>query len=345
MYYVDLVDTKVSTRNRIALPAIGAEVFTYLKDVNDRESFTASRRLKDLLSANLKKELGKYFTAESISKTSQSTLRKITNSLLSAGSSGNSRTLEALRGSGELEFSKDAAKDFSVATKLLREWSRDYRSAKGSLDNNFKCINSFLRVQKTPNDETVRKLLREKISNNIDFTNWNLELKTYWSQKELVKSSLQGAYLAIFDSFIKSFEHDLSNVNLSRILDEAWMRYLGDEQKQLKPLVEVSQEVTESMDNLKPDFFEIELEIYGSQVNYLIKCISLSDFQASQLRFKLALELSKSNMFPLLNFRVSLKKEDHPIIGIAVHGEQIESDLSNVVQFLESTLEKAKTTH
>jgi hypothetical protein len=123
------------------------------------------------------------------------------------------------------------------------------------------------------------------------------------------------------------------------------MRYLGDEQKQFKSPIETPQEVMTAMNSFTPNSFDIDLEIYGHQVNYLIKCNSFSDFQASQLRFKLALELSKSNRFPLLNFRVSLKKEHFPIIRIAVNGEQIESDLSNIVQFLESTLEKAKTTH
>jgi len=333
-------------RNRLSIPAIGAEVFTYLKDVNDRESFVASRRLKDLLGSNLRSELSRFFEVEKTMEISQSTIRKITNSLLAAGASGNSRTLEALKELDALDLDIAKSQDFLTVTKFLREWSRDYRSAKGSLDNNFKCVNSFLRVQRTANDDTVKALLRKSLSNHSDFIEWTQELRRYWIQKKLVKENLQGAYLGIFDEFIRSFNDDLSNTKLSVFLDHLWLEYLPNEQRlevasnfdeyhsdaiRLEPLIE------------KP--FEVELVIEKGAINYLIKFFSMNQFQVSQLKFKLALELSKASLPSLLTFRVFLKKDLVPTIAIAVQGEQVESDVSNIVQFLESTLEKAMTIH
>lgn len=335
-----------SSRNRISLPAIGAEVFTYLKDLNDRESFTATRRLKDLLGSNLKIELSKYFDGTVVSETSQVTLRKITNSLLSAGTSGHNRTIEALK---EIRLESGLASEapnYNEITRNLRDWSHDYRSAKGALDNNFKCINSFLRVQKTPNDETVKLLLRQTITSYPDFTNWNNTLKEYWTKKEIIKSSLQGAYLAIYESFISSFEEDLTNSKLYFLLDSIWLKYLSDEQKSKNIEANTLLDVDISQESVsQPSGFSIELEIEQGSIKYLVNCFSFNAFQASQLQFKLALELSRARQFPTLNFRVNQKTGDFPVIAIAVQGLQDESDISNIVQFLETTLERAKTTH
>jgi len=90
------MDKKTRTRNRIQLPTLGAELFTYLKDVNDHESFTASRRLKDLLAERVKNEINGWFQTPSLPELDRTLLRKITNSLLSAGVVGQKRTKDAL---------------------------------------------------------------------------------------------------------------------------------------------------------------------------------------------------------------------------------------------------------
>jgi len=339
------MDTNEDLRNTISLPAIGAEVFTYLKDVNDRESFRASRRLKDLMAINLKNELARFFTKSSSGENSQSSLRKVTNSLLSAGSSGHQRTFDAVQELGELSNNKDQALNGSEVTDSLRAWSRDYRSAKGALDNNFKCINSFLRIQKTGNDESVKHLLRVQISDYSEFMSWNTELRDYWTRKKLVKDPLQGAYVAIYDSFIRTFEMNLSNIKFRAFLDSIWLKYLLDEHKIVVPTFDLVKEspVTRDLPS-NTRSFEIELEVDKGAINYLVKCYPLSSFQASQLQFKLALELSRFKEDPSLNFRVSQKQDIVPTIVIAVQGVQDESNISNIVFFLESILEKAKST-
>lgn len=336
----------VNPINRIQLPAIGAEIFTYLKDVNDRESFLASRRLKDLLADNLKNELVKSFPNFPVYETSQSTLRKITNSLLSAGASGNSRTLDAIQEFGDISNKENKDINFLEVAQYLRDWSKDYRSAKGSLDNSFKCINSFLRIQKTANDESIKSLLREPISTYGDFLKWISFAREYWIKKQIIKVNLQGSYLAIYDQFIKTFDEDLSNNKFRSLLDTTWMRYLSLENS----TINFSETFVKNLDNSSSEFavrppFEIELEIGGGKFEYLIRCYSFNQYQASQLQFKLALELSKANQFPALNFRVSNRQDTSPTLVVAVKGVQNESDVSNLVHFLEDALEKAKSQH
>ena len=88
LLYSNNMDSKTRKRNQIKLPTIGAELFTYLKDVNDHESFTASMRLKDLLSERLKNEINSWFIAAPLPELDRTLVRKITNSLLSAGLTG-----------------------------------------------------------------------------------------------------------------------------------------------------------------------------------------------------------------------------------------------------------------
>lgn len=346
MHYIGTVQTNESPRNRIQLPAIGAEIFTYLKDVNDRESFTASRRLKDLLTSNLKIELVKSFPNFPVFETSQSTLRKITNSLLSAGASGHNRTLDAIQEFGDISNKENKEINYLEVAQYLRDWSKDYRSAKGSLDNSFKCINSFLRIQKTANDESIKTLLRGAISTYSDFLKWVNFTREYWIKKQIIKVNLQGSYLAIYDAFIETFDEDLSNKRFRSLLDTTWMRYLSLEHNPIN----VSETFDKDLDKPNPDSerrpsFDIELEIGSGKFEYLVRCYSFNQYQASQLQFKLALELSRAKQFPALNFRVSNRQDTSPTLVVAVKGVQNESDVSNIVDFIEDALQKAKFKH
>ena len=75
------MEKETRTRNRIALPALGAELFNYLKDVNDHESFKASMRLKDLLSERVKNEINSWFVVATLPELDRTLIRKITNYL------------------------------------------------------------------------------------------------------------------------------------------------------------------------------------------------------------------------------------------------------------------------
>jgi hypothetical protein len=332
------------TKNRIALPTFGAELFTYLKDVNDHESFTASMRLKDVLSERLKNEINGWFSVPTIPELDRTLLRKITNSLLSAGTIGEKRTKDAL---SEIRFEHSNLKlemNVTIATEKLREWSRDFRSAKGFLDHQYKCINSFLRIQKTTNDENVRNLLRMEIASHADFIAWQKILEEYWNQKEIIKQNLRNSYENIFRLFMGTFDDQIQNGLYHKLLDQNWQKYIDSSVFELSThgdyqLVEEGSSISMISKELA---FEIDLRIEGGEIFYHILCNRLNELQASELRFKIALAISRTELFKDLMFSVSLISSDVPVILIRADAKSDEEELARMVLLLEEVIERSK---
>jgi hypothetical protein len=343
------MDSNTSKRNKITLPTIGAELFTYLKDVNDHESFTASRRLKDLLSDRVKVEINSWFKAAPLPELDRTLLRKITNSLLSAGSTGQKRTRDAL---SEIRFDEKTMvepKSSFEATEFLRNWARDYRSAKGFLDYQYKCVNSFLRVQKTTNDESVRSLLKSDISSVADFKMWQHDLESYWNQKGLVKENLRTAYQNMFGVFMATFDDQLQNGMYHKYLDQNWQRYVdpaGDAADFDFDFDIETEEDSESFPEASrksiTNPFEVDLRIEGGEIFYHVVCNTFTEFQASELRFKIALSISQNKSFGDSRFSVALLPGDRPIILIRTDSPKDEASIRNVVTFLEQVLDESK---
>jgi hypothetical protein len=334
-------------RNQIKLPTIGAELFTYLKDVNDHESFTASMRLKDLLSERLRIEINSWFIAAPLPELDQTLLRKITNSLLSAGLLGQKRTKEALSEIRLDPSNMSHFKNVSEATDHLRNWARDYRSAKGFLDYQYKCVNSFLRVQKTTNDESVRNLLRKDIEHFSSFKEWQRELEEYWNKKGLVRENLRSSYQNIFEIFMGTFDDQLQNGIYHKFLDGNWQRYIGITDNPIdQPFFETPPDSSTQISNFQKDEalkpFEVDLQVEGGEIFYHITCHRLTEFQASELRFKIALALSKDERFINSRFSVAIIASDAPVILIRTAAPENESAMSSIVTFLEQILEESK---
>ena len=332
------------SKNRIVLPTFGAELFTYLKDVNDRESFTASRRLKDVLSERLKNEINSWFSVPAIPELDRTLLRKITNSLLSAGTIGEKRTKDAL---SEIRFEPSSLNveiNVTTATEKLREWSRDFRSAKGFLDHQYKCINSFLRIQKTTNDENVRNLLKMEIATHSDFCAWQKMLEEYWNQKGIVKQNLRNSYENVFRLFMGSFDDQIQNGLYHKLLDQNWQKYIDSSVFELSSNEE--HRLVEDYASLNIDRkelpFEIDLRIEGGEIFYHILCNRLNELQASELRFKIALAISRTAIFKDLMFSVSLISSDVPVILIRVDAKSDEAELARMVMLLEEVIERSK---
>jgi len=332
------------SKNRIVLPTFGAELFTYLKDVNDHESFTASRRLKDVLSERLKNEINSWFSVPAIPELDRTLLRKITNSLLSAGTIGEKRTKDAL---SEIRFEPsnlNLEMNVTTATEKLREWSRDFRSAKGFLDHQYKCINSFLRIQKTTNDENVRNLLKMEIASHSDFSAWQKMLEEYWNQKGIVKQNLRNSYENIFRVFMGSFDDQIQNGLYHKLLDQNWQKYIDSSVFELSSnddhrLVEEYALLNIDRKELP---FEIDLRIEGGEIFYHVLCNRLNELQASELRFKIALAISRTAIFKNLMFSVSLISSDVPVILIRVDAKSDEEELARMVMLLEEVIERSK---
>jgi len=341
------MDSKSRKRNQIKLPTIGAELFTYLKDVNDHESFTASMRLKDLLSERLKNEINSWFKAAPLPELDRTLLRKITNSLLSAGLTGQKRTRDAL---SEIRFDEKnmtQPRGLFEATEFLRNWARDYRSAKGFLDYQYKCVNSFLRVQKTTNDESVRMLLKADIRGMADFKNWQKDLDAYWNKKGLVKENLRTAYQNMFEIFMGTFDDQLQNGMYHKYLDQNWQRYVDpaseSEDFDFELITEDETPYAKEIGLKSPvNPFEVDLRIEGGEIFYHIVCNTMTEFQASELRFKIALSISQNQDFRDSGFSVALLPGDLPIILIRTDSPKDETSIRSVVTFLERILDESK---
>jgi hypothetical protein len=341
------MDSKPRTRNQIKLPTIGAELFTYLKDVNDHESFTASMRLKDLLTERVKVEINSWFQTAPLPELDRTLLRKITNSLLSAGLVGQRRTRDAL---AEIRFDQrnmTQQKNHFEATEYLRNWARDYRSAKGFLDYQYKCVNSFLRVQKTTNDETVRSLLKADINGLTDFMKWKDDLEEYWVKKGLVKENLRTSYQNMFEVFMGTFDDQLQNGMYHTFLDQNWQRYIDSESEPEQSIISPAEFEASSShggeafsNSVIP--FEVDLRIEGGEIFYHILCNTMTEFQASELRFKIAIAIAKNADFANSKFSVSIVTSDVPIILIRTDLPEDEFAIRNVVTFLERTLDETK---
>jgi len=341
------MDSKPRTRNQIKLPTIGAELFTYLKDVNDHESFTASMRLKDLLADRVKVEINSWFKAAPLPELDRTLLRKITNSLLSAGLVGQKRTRDAL---SEIRFDQQnmtQQKSHFEASEYLRNWGRDYRSAKGFLDYQYKCVNSFLRVQKTTNDETVRSLLRADINGLIDFKKWKDDLEEYWVKKGLVKENLRTSYQNMFQIFMGTFDDQLQNGMYHTYLDQNWQRYIDSDSESEQSVIppetfdfSTSHGGGVFSNSVIP--FEVDLRIEGGEIFYHILCNTMSEFQASELRFKIAIAIARNSDFANSRFSVSIVTSDVPVILIRTDLPEDEDAIRNVVVFLERILDETK---
>ena len=342
--YTRRMEKATRTKNRITLPTFGAELFTYLKDVNDHESFTASMRLKDVLSERLKNEINSWFSIPAIPELDRTLLRKITNSLLSAGAIGEKRTKDAL---SEIRFDTNKLNlemNVTTATEKLREWSRDFRSAKGFLDHQYKCINSFLRIQKTTNDENVRNLLKMEITSHSDFSTWQKSLEEYWNKKGIVKQNLRNSYENIFRLFMGSFDEQIQNGLYHKLLDQNWQKYIDSSVFETCPNSEVLLDEESSSTNIEYKVlpFEIDLRIEGGEIFYHILCNRLNELQASELRFKIALAISRTALFKDLMFSVSLISSDVPVILIRVDAKSDEEELARMVRLLEEVIERSK---
>jgi len=272
--------------------------------------------------------------------------RKIVNSLLSAGTSGYNRTRDALL---ELQFPKSKfvqEVNFNELAEMLREWSKDFRSAKGFLDNNFKCINSFLRIQSTTNDSTIRELLRFSVADYQSFNSWSLQVIDYWQAKNIVRSPLKSTYLATFQSYLNSFEPDLSNSRFGQQLNSSWSRYIPDKLKSENyAALEVGPDPRLLGLEERRKYFDVSLEVFEGAISYAIDCGNVSELQASELRLQLAIALSRNSEFLSLRFRVSLEMGKHPVIKVSVENLELGVEVSKIVEFLELTWREVQSQH
>jgi hypothetical protein len=190
-------------------------------------------------------------------------------------------------------------------------------------------------------------LLKTDIGGMSDFKNWQRELDSYWNKKGLVKENLRTAYQNMFEIFMGTFDDQLQNGMYHKYLDQNWQRYvdpMGDSddfefdlvaEDDLPPSYEESRKA-----NKNP--FEVDLRIEGGEIFYHVVCNTLTEFQASELRFKIALSISQNKDFGDSRFSVALLPGELPIILIRTDSPKDETSIRRVVTFLEQVLDDSK---
>jgi hypothetical protein len=88
--------------------------------------------------------------------------------------------------------------------------------------------------------------------------------------------------------------------------------------------------------------FEVDLRIEGGEIFYHILCNTMSEFQASELRFKIAIAIAKNDDFANSRFSVSIVTSDVPVILIRTDVPEDEDAIRSVVVFLERILDETK---
>jgi hypothetical protein len=326
--------------HRLALPTVGAELFTYLKNVNDSDSFTASMRIKDALSLAVKIEVNSWFGIPALPELDQSLLRKLTNSLLAAGEAGGNRTLDALR---EIRFETTPmtqSMSREAASIKLRTFTRDYRSAKGFLENNHKCINSFMKMNRAINDDTIRSLLRMSINNRTDFLDWSHILITYWEKRSTVKSALRGSYLTNYERFTSTFDDDMTNTRFRNLLDDSISNYVQINSQHAQ-LESDESSIEEERDAVLPNNSSVIVDFHIKEGSIEFEAIfsGYTKFQLSSIRIKLALLLQKRQELALLKLTVSIGTSEHAnSIYLRTSSQLNEEQIQSLTRFLESEL-------
>ena len=143
---------------------------------------------------------------------------------------------------------------------------------------------------------------------------------------------------------METFDDQLQNVTYHKTLDQNWQKYIDTSIFQMPAYTD--QEFIISEMTVKPSHkdmpFEIDLRIEGGEIFYHISCNRLNELQASELRFKIALAISRSGSFKELRFSVSLINSNVPMILIRLDAKSDEEELAYMVKLLEEVIERSK---
>jgi hypothetical protein len=190
-------------------------------------------------------------------------------------------------------------------------------------------------------------LLKADIRGMADFKNWQKDLDAYWNKKGLVKENLRTAYQNMFEIFMGTFDDQLQNGMYHKYLDQNWQRYVDpaseSEDFDFELITEDETPYAKEIGLKSPvNPFEVDLRIEGGEIFYHIVCTTMTEFQASELRFKIALSISQNQAFRDSGFSVALLPGDLPIILIRTDSPKDETSIRSVVTFLERILDESK---
>ena len=151
----------------------------------------------------------------------------------------------------------------------------------------------------------------------------------------------------MFEIFMGTFDDQLQNGMYHKYLDQNWQRYVDPSSDSANYdfdlLSEEDGQISQKTSFKSPvNPFEVDLRIEGGEIFYHVVCNNLTEFQASEMRFKIALSISQNRDFGDTRFSVALLPGDVPIILIRTDSPKDEASIRNVVTFLEQILDESK---
>ena len=326
----------------INLPVNGAALVKYLEEVNDYESSKAGEYIKAEMAGLLKTTIHSWFKLTP-PELDRALIRKISNSVLAAGSAGLERTIEAL---GQLRFAGVPLTSHRTpmdAAVELREVVRDYRAAKNWLFNQSKCVNSII---KTPQffgsrNPDWQELAGREIATFQDWLKWREDLYSLWEQKTKIAERLRGSYKSNWGIFQVTFGEDLMNAQYRIFLQQQIDHVIHAEEMYAAIdayMEQAMDQMEESMLNAKmiSGNYELQINVEGSEVFFYImlnkrfakpgKLNSIKSdliYQLSTLVEKASTKLAISEMnteFPTLCLRMKKpgKKSDFDAISASI---------------------------
>jgi hypothetical protein len=319
----------------INLPVNGATLVKYLEEVNDYEASKAGEYIKAEMAGLLKTTIHSWFKLPP-PELDRALIRKISNSVLAAGSAGLDRTIEAL---GNLRFEGvllTSPRTPMGAAVELREVVRDYRAAKNWLFNQSKCVNSVIKAPQFfgSKNSDWQELAGRKVANFQDWLKWREGLYELWEKKTKIAERLRGSYKNNWGIFQVTFDESLMNGQYRLFL-----------QQQINQIIHVD-EIQSYVEQAYEDFmldpkkiigkYELQINVEGSEVFFYImlnekfakpeRLNSIKSdliYQLSSLIEKASSKLAVSQMtteFPTLCLRMKKpgKKSDFDAISAAI---------------------------
>ena len=163
------------------LPVEPVELAGELKNLLARETTKVSSALTLALQDRLGKTLSGWFEDEEITN-DLNLLRKLANSVSSAGPTGAERTKEALDLVPQWDsLSSKLSRDNAVG--IMRDETSDFRKAKSYLNNQAKFVNAFLKFYLDDSNDlssSEKQILDRKVESFAEFRAWSVALSDAW---------------------------------------------------------------------------------------------------------------------------------------------------------------------
>lgn len=210
----------------------------FAKALEDRLA-SDTKRVDDALVAVLQEELllllNSWFGRKP-DEFDQGLMKRLTNALLSAGKSGEDRTLASLQTISNSTWERHVNKVTSDnAAEQLREKTADFRRASAFVDHQAKCVKAFLKViteKPVVKSDTLMELLIGDLDSATEIFDWSSVLSMHWYETTNIDPKNRSMYQKYWREFI-SVVSSAENGDYGDFLSTKAQNYLSESNQDL----------------------------------------------------------------------------------------------------------------